>query len=147
MELSRGKGAVLVLVDSGPADMRVVPAADSVGHVEVLELLSGNGGEAVVAEDVAVSFRRAEEDVLRKLVGFVTSGVDNVALVAPAVGVGCGPAPVTRVPVDANAEVVLVRGNGAEVVLVFGTLVVTEVDLPVVRKIEALVVVETDKTV
>lgn len=147
VELSRGKGAVLVLVDSGPADMRVVPAADCVGHVEALELLSGNGGEAVAAEDAAVSLRRAEEDVVCKLVGAVASGVGNVALVDPAVGVGCGPAPVTRVPVDTNAEVVLVRGNGAEVVLVLCTLVVTEVDLPVVRKIEVLVVVDTDVTV
>lgn len=147
MELSRGKGAVLVLVDSGPVDMRVVLAADPVGHVEILEFLSGNGAEAVVAEGVAVSFRRAEEDVVRELVGSVTSGIDNVELVDPAVGAGCGPAPVTRLPVGTNAEVVLVRGNGAEVVLVLCTLVVTEVDLPVVRTTEVLVVVDTDNAV
>lgn len=147
VELTKGKGADFVLVDSGPADDRVVPAADPVDHEDVLELLIGNGGEEEVAEDVAVSFRRAEEDVFRKLVDSVTSGTDNVVLVDSAVEVEGGPAPVTRVPLDTNAEVVLVRGNGAELVFAMGTLVVTEVDLLVVSMTEVLVVVDTDNTV
>lgn len=147
VELTKGKGADFVLVDSGPADVRVVPAADPVGRAGVLELLSGNGGEEEVAEDTAVSFRRAEKDVVRELVGAVTSGADNVALVGSAVDVEGGPVPVTRVPMDTNAEVVLVRGNGSELVFAMGTLVVTEVGLLVVRMTEVLVVVDTDNTV
>lgn len=115
--------------------------------MEVVELLSGNGGEAVVAEAAAVLFRRADEDMFRELVGSGASGADNVVLVGPAVEVECGPVPVTRVPVETNAEVVLVRGNGAGLVLAKGTLVVTEVDLLVVRITEVLVVVDTDNTV
>lgn len=139
----KGKGAV----DSGPADSRVVPTADAVGHTKVLELLSGNGGEAVVAEDAAVSFRGTEEVFVRKLVGSVATGAGNVVLVGPAVEVGGGAVPVMRVAVDTSAEVALVRGNGAEIVLALGTLVVTEVDLLVVRMTDALVVVDTGNTV
>lgn len=147
MVLKKGKGTVFVLVDNGPADIRVVPAADPVGHADALELLSGNGGEDVVAEDVAVSFRRAEEGVTRKPVDSVTSGAENVVLVSPVVEVKLRPVPVTRVPVNRDADVVLVRGNGAKVVLVLATLVVTEVDLLVVSMTEVLVVVDTDNTV
>lgn len=145
--LKKGKGAVFVLVDNGPADVSVVPAADPVGHADSLELLSGNGGEDVVAEDVAVSFRRAEDGVTRKPVDSVTSGAENVVLVSPVVEVKLRLVPVTRVPVNRDADVVLVRGNGAKVVLVFATLVVTEVDLLVVSMTEVLVVVDTDNTV
>lgn len=148
VELRKGKGAVFLPVENGPADVMVVPVADPVGHfMGVLELPSGNGGEDVVAEDVAVSFRRAEEGVVRKLVGSVASGTDNVALAGPAVEVEAGPVPVTRVPMDTKAEVVLVRGNGAELVFAMGTLVVTEVGFLVVRMTEVLVVVDTDNTV
>lgn len=136
-----------MLVDSGPADAMVVPPEDSVGQVETLELLIGKGGEAIVAGSEVVSFWRAEVDVVRKLVVSVMSGADNVALVGLEVGAECGPVPVTRVPVDTTAEVVLVRGNGAEVDLVLDTPIVPEVDLLVVRMTEVLVVVDTDNTV
>lgn len=145
--LMKGKGAVFVLVDNGPADVRVVPLSDPVGPADVLELLSGNGREAVVAEDVAVSFRRAEEGVTRKPVDSVTSGAKDVVLIGPTVEVKFKPVPVTRVPVNRDADVVLVRGNGAKDVPVLATLVVTEVDLLVVRMTEVLVVVDTDNTV
>lgn len=145
--LMKGKGAVFVLVDSGPADVKVVPISDPVGPADVLELLSGNGREALVAEDVAVSFRRPEEGGTRKPVDFVTSGAEDDVLVAPTVEFKLRPVPVTRVPVNRDADVVLVRGNGAKVVSVLATLVVTEVDLLVVRMIEVLVVVDTDNTV
>lgn len=147
VELSRGKGAVFVLVDSGPADDIVEPTVDPVARMEVVELLSGSGGEAVVAEDAAVPFRRAAEDVVRELVGPGPSGADNVVLVDPAVDVEGGPVSLTRVPVGKNTEVVLVKGNGAGLVLPKGTLVVPEVDLLVVRVREVLVVVDNDNTV
>lgn len=147
VEFTSGNGAGLVVVDSGPADVIVAPAADPVSHTEVLELLSGNGGERLVAEDVAVSFRREDEVAVRELVGLVASETESVALVGPALEAECGPVLVIKVPEDNNAEVVLVRGNGAEVILVVSTLVVSEVDLLVVRMREALVVVDTDDTV
>lgn len=147
VELRKGKGAGFVLGDNGPTDVRVVPVADPIGHSDVLELLSGKGREAVVAEDVAVSFRRAEEGVTRKPVDSVTSGAEDVVLVGPTVEVKFRPVPVTRVSVNRDADVMLVRGNGAEVVVVLATLVVTEVDLLVVRMTEVLVVVDTDNTV
>lgn len=136
-----------MLVDSGPADFMVVPPADSVGQVETLELLIGKGGEAVVAGSEVVSLWRADVDVVRKLVVSVMSGADNVALVGLEVGAECRPVPVTRVPVDTDAEVVLVKGNGAEVDLVLDAFFVTDVDLLVVRMTEVLVVVDTDNTV
>lgn len=139
--------AVFVLVDSGPADVIVVPAADPVVHMEVLELPSGNGGETVAADDTAVSFRRAEEGVVLRLVGPATSGADNVVLVSTAVEIALGPVPVTRAPVDTDAEVVLVRGNGAELVLAVSTLVDKEVVLLVVKITELLVVVDTGSVV
>ncbi|KAH8761981.1 hypothetical protein F5883DRAFT_716537 [Diaporthe sp. PMI_573] len=147
VELTRGNGAVLVVVDSGPADVIVAPAADPVAHAEVVELIGGNGGERLFAEDAAVSFRRADEVVVPKLVGSVASGTENVALADPALEVECGPVPVTRVPVDINAEVVLVRGNGAGLVLVLSTPLVGEVDLLVVKMRVAFVVLDADNTV
>lgn len=136
-----------MLVDSGPADSMVVPPADSVGPVETLELLIGKGGEAVVAGSEVVSLWRADVDVVRKPVVSVMSGADNVALGGWEVGAECRPVPVTRVPVDTDAEVVLVKGNGAEVDLVLDAFFVTDVDLLVVRMTEVLVVVDTDNTV
>lgn len=147
MELTSGNGAGLVVVDSGPADVIVTPAADPVSHTEVLELLSGNGGERLVAEDAAVSFRREDEVAVRELVGVVASETESVVLVGPALEAECGPVLVIKVPEDNNADVVLVRGNGAEVVLVVSTLVLSEVDLLVVRMREALVVVDTNDIV
>lgn len=147
VELSRGKGAVSVLVDSGPADFVVVPAVDPIAHMEVLELPSGNGGETVVADDTAVSFRRADEDDVRRLVGPAVSGADNAVFVDPAVEVERWPVPVTRVPVDADAEVVLVRGNGAELVLAVSTLVDKDVNLLVVKITDVLIAVDTDSIV
>lgn len=147
VELTRGNGAVFVVVDSGPADVIVAPAADPVAHAEVVELIGGNGGERLFAEDAAVSFRRADEVVVPKLVGSVASGTENVALADPALEVECGPVPVTRAPVDINAEVVLVRGNGAGLVLVLSTPLVGEVDLLVVKMRVAFVVLDADNTV
>lgn len=147
VELTRGKGAVVILVATGPADNTVVPAVDAVAQTEVLELLNGNGGETWVDEVVAVSFRPADEDVAGKLVDTVAFEDVKAAPVGSAVEVEFGPVPVTRVPVNTKEEVLLVRGNGAELVLAVDTLVVNEVDVLVVKVTEVFVFTETDKTV
>lgn len=147
VELKNGKGGVLVVVESGPADVIVAPGADAVGHTEVLELVRGNGGEALVAEAVVVSFRGADEVVVLELVGAVASGTDNVALVDAALKVECGPVPVTRVAEGNDGEVELLRGNGAVLGLGLSTLLVREAGLLVVKTSEVLVVLATDDVV
>lgn len=147
VEFVGGKGAVIMLVERGPADVIVVPAADPVALIEVLELLSVNGGGTGVAEAAAVSFRPADEDVVRKLVGTVTFEGVNVTPVDRAVESGIGPVPVTRVPLNTDADVVLVRGNGAGLVLAMDTCVIDEVDLLVVKMVEVLVFTDTERMV
>lgn len=148
VELTNGNGGVLVVIESGPADVVVAPGDDAVAHVEMLELVRGNGGKTLVAEAEAVSFRGAEEVVGRELVETVTSGTDNVALLDAALRVECLPVPLGRVP-EGNeaAEVELARGNGAEVGLGLSTLLVREVDLLVVVTSEVLTVSDTEDAV
>lgn len=144
VELTIGKGGVLVVVESGPADVMVAPGDDAVAHMEVLELVRGDGGETLVAEAEAVSFRSVDEVVGREL---VTSEADSVALLDAALGVECQPVELRRVPEGNGTEVELVKGNGAEVGLGLSTLLVREVDLLIVVTSEVLTVPDTEDAV